>query len=227
MERTIVQGMIDRGVGGFVYASMYTRAVRIPAVLRKHPVVLLNSYGSGGRLPTVVPDEVEAGRTVARTLLRSGHRDGIVLVGERTAEAVASQERMEGILGVLDDEGIDLADVVDCLWWPQHAFREVTGYLADGHRPTAFICLNDRIAFGVYQAVQDIGWLVPQDVSVISFDDSDLAGWLRPALTSAAIPYFEMGRLSVELLLLPAERPRVHRVPMHLHERESVGPPAR
>ncbi len=77
----------------------------------------------------------------------------------------------------------------------------------------------------MYQALAEVGWQVPQDVSVISFDDSDLAAWLRPRLTSVAIPTFEMGRRSVELLLLAPNLRRVHLEPMPVHLRESVGPP--
>ncbi|HEY5879224.1 MAG TPA: LacI family DNA-binding transcriptional regulator [Nakamurella sp.] len=226
VERNIIQGMIDRGVGGFVYASMDTRIVRVPATLRKLPVVLLNCYARGKRLTTVAPDETEAGRMVARELLDHGHRDRVVLVGERTAQAIAGQERLDGIREVLAAEGTDLADIIDCLWWPDHAYRAVAGYLAGGRRPSAFICLNDRVAFGAYQALQELGWAVARDASVISFDDSDLAGWLRPSLTSAAIPYFEMGRRSVELLLGSPGSTEVHRVSMQLNRRESVGPPA-
>lgn len=226
VERNIIQGMIDRGVGGFVYASMYTQVVRVPTILRKLPVVLLNCSTRGKRLTNVVPDEVEAGRLVAGELLAHGHRDRIVLVGERTTQAVAGHDRLTGIREALAAAGAELAGLVDCLWWPDHAYRAVTEYLARGHRPSAFICLNDRIAFGAYQAISDFGWSVPQDVSVISFDDSDLASWLRPALTSAAIPYFEMGRRSVELLMAPPADPEVHRVPIELTRRVSVAPPA-
>ena len=77
--------------------------------------------------------------------------------------------------------------------------RQVTG------RRRSSAC-NDRIAMGVYQAAHEFGMRVPDDVSVVSFDDSDLAGWLRPKLTSVAIPHFEMGRRAVELLLDPARR---------------------
>jgi LacI family transcriptional regulator len=227
VERNTIQGMIDRGVGGCVYASMYTRIVRVPAILRKLPLVLLNCSTRGKRLTTVVPDEADAGRLVARELLRHGHRDRIVLVGERTAQATAGQDRSTGIREVLLAEGADLAGIIDCLWWPDHAYRAVAGYLAQGHRPSAFICLNDRVAFGTYQAIQELGWTVPRDASVISFDDSDLAGWLRPALTSAAIPYVELGRRSVELLLAPAGSPEIHQVPIQLTTRESVGAPGR
>jgi LacI family transcriptional regulator len=68
-------------------------------------------------------------------------------------------------------------------------------------RPSALICLNDRIALGAYQALQEAGLRVPQDVSVVSFDGSDLASWLRPQLASVALPHFEMGRRVAELLV--------------------------
>ena len=226
VERSLIQGMLDRGVGGFVHASMYTQVVRIPSTLRRHPVVLMNCYTRGKRLPAVIPDETEGGRSVARELMEHGHHDGIVLVGEHTAQAVAGEERLAGIREVLTANGTDLAAIVDCLWWPDPAYRAVSEFLAAGRRPSAFICLNDRIAFGVYQAVQELGWRVPHDVSVISFDDSDLAGWLRPALTSVAIPYFEMGRLSIELLLKPDTPATVQLVPMPVRRRDSVGSPA-
>ena len=74
--------MLDRGVGGFVYASMYTRRVAVSKVLRANPVVLLNCMARVRGIPTVLPDEREAGRSAARVLLRRhGHRDGIVVVG--------------------------------------------------------------------------------------------------------------------------------------------------
>ena len=100
---------------------MYTRVVRVPATLRRLPVVLLSCYTRGKRLTTVVPDETDAGRMVARELLRHGHRDRIVLVGERTAQAIAGQDRLAGIREVLVAEGTDLAGVVDCPWWPDDA----------------------------------------------------------------------------------------------------------
>ena len=62
-------------------------------------------------------------------------------------------------------------------------------------------------------------------MSVISFDDSHLASWMRPQLTSIAIPHFELARRAVELLLIEQDAGGVHRIPMPLRERGSVGPP--
>jgi LacI family transcriptional regulator len=225
VEKRLVQSMLDRGVGGFVYASMYTRNVRVSKTLREQPLVLLNSLARGKGLPSVIPDELEAGKAAARELLRHGHRDQIVVVGEKIQNVLAAAERLAGVESVLRDQGVELAGSIEALWWPEYAYTGVSDYLGAGNRPTAFICLNDRIAMGTYQALHEFGLDVPGDISVISFDDSDLAKWLRPQLTSLAIPHFEMGRRAVEILLSPERLPVVHRIPMPVRERGSVGPP--
>ena len=84
--------------------------------------------------------------------------------------------------------------------------------------------MNDRLAFGAYQALADAGLEIPQDMSVISFDDDAIAAWLRPGLSTAALPHEQMGRQAVESLLGGSAADR-HLVPMPLRRRGSVGPP--
>ena len=67
--------------------------------------------------------------------------------------------------------------------------------------------MNDRLAFGAYQALAEAGLSIPQDVSVVSFDDDAIAAWLRPGLSTAALPHEQMGRSAVELLLAGKPRP--------------------
>ena len=157
VEKRLVQSMLDRGVGGFVYASMYTRNVRVSKTLRDQPLVLLNSLARGKPLPSVIPDEREAGRSAVRELLRHGHRDQIVVVGERAPQVIAAAERLAGVEEVLRQQGTELAGSIDTMWWPEYAHQAVRAYLEAGHRPTAFVCLNDRIAMGTYQAAHDLG----------------------------------------------------------------------
>ena len=225
VEKRLVQDMLDRGVGGFLYASMYTRQTRLPAALRGLPLVLLNCLSEDRKVPAVVPDERAAGRTAARTLVAAGHRDRIWLVGESPPSVYAGRERRIGIEDALARYQLALAGTVDCLWWPEPSYAAVSELLAAGTRPSAIICLNDRVAFGAYQAIAEAGLGVPEDVSLLSFDDSDLASWLRPGLTSIAIPYFELGCRAVELLLAEHPGRGVHRVAMPLRRRASVGPP--
>lgn len=76
--------------------------------------------------------------------------------------------------------------------------------LAESH-PSAFVCMNDRIAFGVYQAIAEAGLRVPADVSVVSFDDDELATSMRPGLTTVAIPHEQMGALAVDAITSRAD----------------------
>jgi hypothetical protein len=64
---------------------------------------------------------------------------------------------------------------------------------------------------GIYQAAQQVGLAIPQDLSVVSFDDSDIARWLNPGLSSLAIPHYEMGRRAVDILLDGSTDNRIER----------------
>jgi LacI family transcriptional regulator len=225
VERRMVEDLLGRQVDGFVYASMFTRQVTLPPAFTGHPVVLLNCTTGDDTLPTVLPDERAAGLAAVRVLLEGGHRDGIVVLGETPPGVYAARERLAGIEDGLAEAGAEVDSVLECSWWPEAAYDAVSHTLRHGTLPRALICLNDRIAFGAYQALQEAAVGIPDDVSVVSFDDSDLSRWLRPALTSVALPHYELGRRAVRLLLAPEPVEGVERVPMPLRERASVGPP--
>ncbi|WP_111766021.1 LacI family DNA-binding transcriptional regulator [Nakamurella deserti] len=225
LEQQLVRSMLDRGVGGFLYASLDTRQVQLPEILKSEPVVMLNCLDPGADVPAVIPDEETAGRVVAQALLDAGHTDGIHLIGETLHHVIAGAERYRGVVSKLEESGLQLAGQVSAMWWPEQSHSAVSRLLQQSPAPTALICMNDRVAFGAYQALSDAGLSVPEDVSVISFDDSDLAAWSRPGLTSIAIPHLELGRRATELLLRPAEQRAVHRVPMRLTRRGSVAAP--
>lgn len=228
VEEKLISDFLDRQVDAFVYASMFTRYVRVPKQLRGRPLVLLNCLTRGARTAyhSVIPDEVAAGWTAAKTLIEAGHRGGIYLVGSPAQHVFAGRERLAGIGEGLAAAGTKLAGVIDCNWWPDSAYDAVSRALAAGTRPRAVICLNDRIALGAYQAIRGAGLFIPDDISVLSFDDSELAAWLRPQLTSIALPHYQLGWEAVELLLGPAKDPGVVRMPMAARLRDSVGKPA-
>ena len=225
VEERLVHDMIDRGVDGFLYATMFTRQARPPPALKGHPLVLVNCMDRDATTSAVVPDELSAGRAAVQTLLAAGHTDGIHLVGTPAANIFAARERLAGIQAALDERDLCLGGRIACDWWPEPAYAAVAKAVSGAARPTALVCLNDRIAFGAYQALQEAGLRVPDDVSVVSFDDSELAAWLHPAVTSVALPHMELGRRAVELLLDKEREPGVERIPMLLHERGSIGPP--
>jgi LacI family transcriptional regulator len=228
VEQKLISDFLDRQVDAFLYASMFTRYVRVPQALRGRPVVLLNCLTRAARPKqhAVIPDELSAGFSAAKVLTDAGHRDAIYLVGNPAAHVFAGRERLTGIKEGLGAAGAKLAGTIDCDWWPDSAYDAVSRTLASGTVPKALICLNDRVSLGAYQALRGAGVAIPDDVSVVSFDDSELAAWLRPSLTSICLPHYEIGWRAVELLLGPAQDSGVVRMPMPIRQRASVGKPS-
>ncbi|HUR06981.1 MAG TPA: LacI family DNA-binding transcriptional regulator [Nonomuraea sp.] len=240
LERLLLQAMHDRQVDGLILASMFTRTIKVPKSITSAPAVLLNALPKHPTpLPAVLPDEVEAGRRAARVLLDAGHRDGIYLIGagpgmrDVPPESLAAVERLGGIREALGEAGVKVAGGRPCPDWQPEYGLAATRELLESVRPRALICFNDRIAMGAYQALDDVGLNVPDDVSVVSFDDHPIASWIRPKLTTVALPHYELGRKAVDVLFTeigrdhaaPARKGEVHRVPMPLRSRESIAPP--
>jgi LacI family transcriptional regulator, galactose operon repressor len=241
LERGLIQAMHDRQVDGIILAAMYTRAIALPKGLAAGPAVLLNALSKRPvPLPSVLPDEAEAGRAAARVLLEAGHRGGIHLIGagpgarDVPAGGIAAVERLEGIRTTLAGAGVKVASGRLCRAWEPHDGLAATSELLQNARPRALICFNDRLALGAYQALAEFGLMVPTDVSVVSFDDDAIASWVRPGLTTVAIPHYDLGRAAVDVLFDEIDRdhgdtPRqatVHRVAMPVRTRESVAPPS-
>lgn len=239
LENQLIDAMHDRGVDGIVFASMYTRVLDLPPGLADGPAVLLNAVPSGGSaISCVVPDEVEAGRSAVRTLLEAGHAEGIALIGaappDMTPEgSLAAVQRLEGIMEALGDAGVALTDAIACPDWQPTIGYDAVKRLLDGREPPkALICFNDRLAFGAYQALSEHSLEVPNDVSVVSFDDDALATWLRPQLTTIALPHYELGRAAIDALvdaLQPSAAAhtvtQLRRIRMPVRERGSVRAP--
>jgi LacI family transcriptional regulator len=168
-------------------------------------------------------------------LLDAGHTDAVYLIGAGPAKRVpkdslAAVQRLQGISEAFRAAGVELAGAVPCADWQPELGYKATRQLLTKARPSALICFNDRLALGAYQALADAGLEVPTDVSVVSFDDDALASWVRPQLTTVALPHYELGRAAIQVLLdllQGGERfldgqPQVHRIPMPLRDRESV-----
>jgi LacI family transcriptional regulator len=209
-------------VDGVVYATRTARTIRLPDALRGARAVLLNCEDPDERCASVLPDDEGGGRAAADTLVAAGVTDVWVVGQDPTPEATAGLRRMAGIRTGLAEAGIELRGVVVCDWTVTEGFAATARWLARGGRAEGLICMNDRIAMGAYQALAEAGLRVPDDVSVVSFDGSALAGWLRPVLTSVELPFTELGALAVRRLLDAQDRGGTVTVPMVVREGGSV-----
>jgi LacI family transcriptional regulator, galactose operon repressor len=227
LEGQIIEEMLDRQVDGIIYATVAARRATVPAPLHAENVVLLNCFDPASSLPTVLPDEFEGGRTAARTLIEAGTAERVFIVGhDEDARAIAGPLRVEGLTSGLAEAGKAVAGVVECAWRVPAAYGAVAAWLEHSPRPTALVCLNDRVAVGAYQALAEFGLRIPDDVAVVSFDGSDLAAWQRPPVTSIALPFEALGAAAVRVLMRDKSEPAASvRLPMSLVSGGSVPTP--
>jgi LacI family transcriptional regulator len=163
-------------------------------------------------------------------LLRLGHRR----IGAVTGMPgwYATDERLNGYhaalagAGVLPDPELEVAGD----WLISGGFDGANTLFDLDEPPTAIFAFNDNLAVGVLQAARSRGLRVPEDVSIVGFDDSEQAEIVTPRLTTVRQPLTEMGRMAVSVLSRLVEGQRVEALRVELAtklvERESTAPPA-
>ncbi|WP_235576968.1 substrate-binding domain-containing protein [Rathayibacter sp. Leaf296] len=189
---------------------------------------MLNALADGAT-DCVLPDEHAGAKDVVDLLLDADHSEGVVVVGRSVDQpddewlTLPVQRRLEGIWESLRTHGVRPIAQLPCQPWSVKAgYEAVRDLLAAGITPQALICLNDRLSFGAYRALAEVGLTVGRDVAVVSFDDDDIAVYLHPMLTTAAAPFEEMGALAVRLLLDEGHTPGEHLAPIPTRVRDSV-----
>lgn len=231
-ESKAISAALDRQVDGIIFASMRARELFLPDTPVTVPAVMLNATNPGIPI-SILPDELEGGRAAVRLLVQAGLGDAIALLGQSNAaeeglfrsETVA--QRVAGIQSEMHAHGLTFIAEESCWdWEPDEGYKIARKMLRSGKGIRAMLCMNDRLAIGAYQALAEHGVRIPDDISIVSFDNDDIAAYLRPGLTTIALPHEEMGRQSVRHLLSEPQK-GVHLVPMPVITRKSVISPAR
>jgi LacI family transcriptional regulator len=183
------------------------------------------------RIPAVSAAHTSGADQAMRHLLDLGHRRIAAITGPRGW--VATEDRRRGYHAALAAAGILPRPELEA----ESNFEigggvEATEYLLDiPHPPTAIFAFNDNIAIGVIQAARARGVRVPEDLSVVGFDDIEHATIVSPALTTVRQPLAEMGRTAVSLLMRLLERQRFETLRVELGTRlvvrDSTAPPSR
>ena len=181
--------------------------------------------------PSVGAANWSGGLTATRHLLELGHRRiGVIAGPERL---LCSRARLDGYRAAMDEAGvaIDPALIRHGNFYVDAAIREGRTLLEldPAIRPTAIFALNDLQALGVYLAARDLRLHIPDDLSVVGFDDLPTARWANPPLTTIRQPLVQMAATAARLLLRLAagEQPTETRVVLatELVRRSSTGPP--
>lgn len=170
----------------------------------RSPFVLLDEVLPRSRhhYPAVTADQRQGARRLVLHLAERGHRRLAFLAA--ASEWAVLEERYAGYRGALDELGIRPDSRLTRFegdWRPGTTASMVDAVLAVPDPPTALICGSDLVAAAAIRHLRDLGRDVPRDVAVTGFDDFDFSPHLQPALTTVAVPAWEMGRAAGQLLL--------------------------
>ena len=231
MGRATVDGIVAIGLSADHAEVEQIRAAGVP-------LVMVDSTALPDQ-PGVIIDDEGGARAAAEHLLGLGHRSFLVVGVEPPSPGAKLDpdgvmgHRLKGYLGALAAQGVDL---------PDHAVvvgpASIEGGIAslrraweDGLRPTGVLAMSDAMAIGVLRAARELGLRVPEDVSVVGFDDIDIAQHTNPPLTTVHQPIRRKGESAVRLLLSVVERrdlrPEQLRLETRLIIRGSTGPAPR
>nr|WP_202311988.1 LacI family DNA-binding transcriptional regulator [Mesorhizobium sp. L-8-10] len=217
----------DNGVAGLLFLTIDDEGMLAATRGFDKPVVLLNSDDPFMRLSSVTPCNRSSAHLATDYLIRLGHRRILFLMrpGRRTIE-----RRYEGWRDAMLAHGLpvtdDLVVPVDD-WLPELATQVIARRIAaNGLDFTALLAAGDSLAVGAMVGVQQMGFSVPGDVSVMGMDDLPQAAFLNPPMTSMHIPMREIGSVALDLLRddlsgLPVPSRRVE-LACHLVERAST-----
>jgi LacI family repressor for deo operon, udp, cdd, tsx, nupC, and nupG len=230
-EDQYVEMLLEHGVDGIVFVSGL-HADTAASLDRYHrlrsrglPIVLVNGFAEGVDAPSVSTDDVAAIDLAVRHLVSVGHRTiGLAIGPERFVPAkrkvAAFAQSLERYLGV------DVAGhVVTTLFTVEGGQAAAAELIASGH--TAIVCGSDMMALGAIRAARARGLRVPEDISVVGYDDSPLIAFTDPPLTTVRQPVQAMGHAAVSALVAEILGVRSPRTELLFHPelivRESTG----
>ncbi|GII85512.1 LacI family transcriptional regulator [Sphaerisporangium siamense] len=222
-ERVLAGQLRDQRVDGMIVQPVDPAAPMWAQLAETVPVVAIGDSLAGARTAGEVVFDNRTGVTLALEYLRArGHRRVAVLTPTRPSTPDRPADLH--VIAEADRLGLDIT-VVNA----PHGLPAITdtarALLAADSRPTAAFCFSDFIAYGVYAAAAETGLRVPQDISVMGYDDHPMSGLLSPGLTSVNWDIDGIVRAAVRLVAAAADgQPRRRRVMQapELHERGSV-----
>lgn len=204
-EAKQIKTLVARGADGLLLIG-FQRDPKIYEFLssRGIPVVSAWNCSTDKNRSYVGFNNRRASRELVERALELGHRSFGYIAAPTMMNDRAS-DRLEGARDAINHAGMNAASmtVIETEYSIRNGFEAMTRILANqtSPRPTLVVCGNDVLAVGAIQAAQNAGLSVPDDISVVGFDDIEISTVIKPALTTVHVPHREMGRLAAEALL--------------------------
>ncbi|GAB4334546.1 MAG: LacI family DNA-binding transcriptional regulator [Calditrichia bacterium] len=201
--------VLEHNVDGVIIAG------KVPANLverleeKNLPIIFVDYYLEGHRQPAVMIDNVDGGRQATRHLLDCGHRDIAFIGGDIGHPSIS--ERYQGYRQALEEAAVPFSPgrcVLDAPYPDREGgYRSIKKLLESGEAFSAVFSCNDAMAIGALQGLREAGLRVPQDVSIIGFDDVEADLSLDPPLSTMRVPKVDLGIEAVNLVVNELKSP--------------------
>jgi len=212
----LTQAFREHQVEGILYVADYHQQFNPPEIFLEIPTVLVNCFDKKQRLSAVVPDDSEGGYRAAEVAFSRGHQHiGLLTLPEIM---VASKQRKLGYIRAHKERNSPIrpelissvGEMGDSPEIEQKVLEKILKEMLNLQKPpTAICCGNDKMAMSVYMQLQRWGITIPEQISVIGFDDYTLISeLLSPRLTTVKLPYVQIGEHAAELLIERIKKPR-------------------
>ncbi|MBR5924790.1 MAG: LacI family DNA-binding transcriptional regulator [Bacteroidales bacterium] len=200
------RALLLRRVEGIIAVPCGDNPETLEMIGREVPVVLIDRYFETTGLSYVTTNNLKGGYDITRLLIESGHKNIACIQGAR--DSMPNRERVNGYVQAMTEAGLK-----DYIRVSGNEFSVQNGYLGtkvlmnDTNRPTAIFGLSNTILLGALKAIHESGLDVPEDVSLVSFDDNLYMDYLTPSITRVSQPVDNMAKLSVRILLEYLDQP--------------------
>ncbi len=231
-EAKLIEILRERQVEGLIITSTNMKGEALRQLLADgFPFVLLYSTIRKGPMSAVGVDNYLGGYMATEHLVKLGHERIAMLAGS-FGISDRSFHRWHGYKKCLWDHKISYAPerLRQTGFGLENAKDCIQKLLALPHPPTAVFCSNDMVALGAMEGAREMGLRIPQDLSVVGFDDMPLSSYVAPRLTTIHQPAYDMGRRAARILMsqtrVESDKAVQQMLPVHLVERDSTAPPS-
>ncbi|REJ19192.1 MAG: LacI family transcriptional regulator [Bacillaceae bacterium] len=200
-EKGYLDILRQKKADGMILLTARLESHLLEEISREFPVVLACEYLEGSDIPTVSIDNISSARKATEYLISLGHKRIGFLSGPM--DVILSRDRLKGFKqGMMQhDIAIEPNLIQEGDFSFESGFNLMTKLLALSEPPTAVFASSDEMAIGAIKAIKAKGLKVPDDISIVGFDDIKFASIFEPALTTVSQPMFEIGQKAMELLI--------------------------
>lgn len=200
-ERGYLDILRQKKADGMILLTARLESHLLEEMAGEFPVVLACEYLEGSTIPTVSIDNISSARKATEYLINLGHRRIGFISGP--LNVILSRDRLKGFRQAMAQHNIPIESflVQEGDFSFESGYNMMMKFLAFDQPPTAVFAANDEMAIGAIKAIKSKGLNVPDDISVVGFDDIKFASIYEPALTTISQPMFEIGKKAMELLI--------------------------